>query len=119
MVLIRSVAYKDAHNWNPRCSVFRRSDPEVIPEDAGDHYGRERYEWVVVEITINEGELDMEDVSFNSRIETEDRYHDLDYASGEIPEGVQSRRAVQEGGEAIAVYQIPEGAGVVGWDLSE
>ena len=61
----------------------------------------------------------MEDVWFNRRIETADRYHDLDHATGEIPKGIQSRGAVQEGGEAVAVYQSLAGAAVVGWDLSE
>lgn len=73
---------------------------------------------MVVEIAIEETELDMEEMWFTSRIESKYWYHDLDHNTGEIPERIQSRGVIQEGGEAVAVYQIPAGAEVVGWDLS-
>ncbi|MFC4986837.1 hypothetical protein [Saliphagus infecundisoli] len=68
--------------------VSTGSKPDMIPEDARDHDGQDGYEWVVVEIAVDESELNMEDMWFNSRIETEDGYHDLDRASGEIPERI-------------------------------
>lgn len=61
----------------------------------------------------------MQDVWFRSRIETSNRFYDLDHASDELDDGVESRGEIKEGGSGIALYQIPEEAGNYSWNLEE
>lgn len=104
------------------------TEPEQIPADIREtHQGAENpdgereegHTWVVVEIYVVEGELSMEDIWFHSRVETDDRLHELDHASDELGDGIQSRGSIQEGGYGIALYQIPEDSEFVAWNLDE
>ena len=103
-------------------------EPEQMPEDIRDiHRGsenpdgqrKEGHKWIVVEIYVEEGELNMEDLWFRSRVETEDRFYDLDHASGDLTDGIQSRGDIPEGGYGLAVYQIPDDREFVDWNLDE
>jgi hypothetical protein len=103
-------------------------EPEQMPENIRDsHRGsenpdgrrKEGHKWIVVEIYVEEGELNMEDLWFRSRVETEDRFYDLDHASGDLTDGIQSRGDIQEGGYGLAVYQIPDDREFVDWNLDE
>lgn len=103
-------------------------EPEQLPSDFRDVWNppdnsegkrEEGYKWVVIEITVLEGELDMEDIWFRSRVETEERFYELDHASDELTDGIQSRGSIKQGGNGIALYQIPEDSEFVRWNLEE
>ena len=103
-------------------------EPEQMPEDIRDiHRGaenpdgarREGHKWVVVEIDVLDGVLSMEDIWFRSRVETQDRFYDLDHASDQLSDGVQSRGEIKQDGSAIALYQISENSEFVSWNLDE
>lgn len=105
-------------------TISAGTSPDSIPEDirkSRDEGGRrkEGYQWVVVTFDVVQGPLDMEDLWFRSRVETEERYYDLDHATGELVDGVQSRGTIKEGGSGIALYQIPADAESYGWNLEE
>lgn len=105
-------------------TITAGTDPAAVPEDirgSRDEGGRRRdgYQWVVVELSVTEGTLDMEDIWFRSRVETSDRFYDLDHATDDLRKGIQSRGDIQEGGEAIALYQIPDGQNSYSWNLQE
>lgn len=89
------------------------------PPDNSEGKREEGYKWVVIEITVLEGELDMEDIWFRSRVETEERFYELDHASDELTDGIQSRGSIKQGGNGIALYQIPEDSEFVRWNLEE
>lgn len=102
-------------------------EPEQIPEalrgvqgvDNPDGRLQEGNKWVVVEIYVQSGELDMEDIWFRSRVETNDRFHELNHVSDELTDGIQSRGNIAEGGYGIALYQMPENSDFVSWNLEE
>lgn len=105
-------------------SISASKEPDVVPEDIRqrrDEGGRRRegYKWVVVEFDVAEGTLDMEDVWFRSRVETSNRYYDLDHGTSDLTDGMQSRGDIQEGGHGIALYQIPEDEDTYSWNLEE
>lgn len=109
-------------------SITADKEPEEMPEDIRDiHRGAENpdgrreegHKWVVVSIEVVEGTLNMEDVWFRSRLETSDRFYNLDHASGELTNGIQSRGSIQEGGSGLALYQIPEDENTYRWNIEE
>ncbi|EMA19256.1 hypothetical protein [Haloarcula argentinensis] len=98
--------------------------PEEIPEDirkSRKEGGRleEGSKWVVVTLDVAEGTLDMQDVWFRSRIETDERFYDLAHASDGLSSGIQSRGEIKQGGSGVALYQIPTGTGSYSWNLEE
>lgn len=88
-----------------------------IPEDVADRYGRDGYQWVVVIFDVLEGELDMMETWFESRVETSDRFYDLDHATSQLRFGVQPRGAIKSGHSGIALYQIPIQETTYSWNL--
>lgn len=105
-------------------SVTTGKSPEPIPDDIADvHRGADNPDgrreegnvWVVVDVTVVKGTLDMSDAWFHSRIETEDRYYEPDHASDMFPGGLQPRGAVKAGSSVVVLFQVPEGTDVVRW----
>jgi hypothetical protein len=98
--------------------------PEEIPEDtrkSRNEGGRleEGKKWVVVTFDVAEGTLDMQDVWFRSRIETDERFYDLEHASDELSNGIQSRGEIKQGSSGVALYQIPTDVASYSWNLEE
>jgi hypothetical protein len=98
--------------------------PDAIPEDIRKLRSEggqleEDYKWVVVEFTVIEGTLNMEDIWFDSRVETSQRYYDLDHATDELVDGVQSRGAIKQGSSGIALYQIPTDSDTYEWNIEQ
>lgn len=98
--------------------------PEQVPEDihkSRSEGGRrqEGYKWVVVEFEVVEERLNMEDLWFRSSIETSNRLFDLDHATGDLVDGIQSRGDIKQGGSGIGLYQVPEDADTFEWNLEE
>lgn len=105
-------------------SINADEEPEEIPDDirkSRDEGGRRRAgnKWTVVTFEVVEGTLDMEDVWFRSRIETGDRFYELDHATADLSDGIQSRGEIKKGGFGIALYQIPQDADTYEWNLDE
>jgi len=105
-------------------SINAGNGPEDIPESISksrEEGGRREdgNKWVVVTFEVTAGTLDMEDVWFRSRVETTDRFHDLDHATADLSNGVQSRGEIKEGGSGIALYQIPEDQDTYEWNLAD
>jgi hypothetical protein len=92
--------------------------PVEIPEDIARFYSKEEFQWVVVSFDVLEGKLDMQEMWFESRIETVERFYDLDHATGELKMGVQSRGAIKSGFSGLALYQIGLDETVLSWDLN-
>ncbi|MBU4341857.1 MAG: hypothetical protein KJ928_04620 [Candidatus Altiarchaeota archaeon] len=92
--------------------------PEEIPDDL-QKWKRDEYMWVVVEFEVKEGTLDMQDVWFRSRIETSERFYDLDHTTDKLKNGIQSRGMIKSGGEGIALYQIPVNEDSYSWNLEK
>ncbi len=98
--------------------------PEELPEDIrkrrSDGGQREEgYKWVIVEFDVIEGALNMQDIWFRSRVETSTRFYDLDHATGDLVDGVQSRGDIKQGGSGIALYQIPADTDTYAWNLEQ
>ena len=91
--------------------------PQEIPKDLADFYGKENYKWVVVTFEVLSGELDMQEMWFESRVETSSRYYDIDRATIDLRLGVQARGAIKEGSSGIALYQVPENETTFTWNL--
>jgi len=105
-------------------TIRAEKEPEEIPEGIRKSRGeggrrKEGNTWVVVTFEVTEGTLDMEDVWFRSRVETSSRFHDLDHGTADLSNGVQSRGEITQGGEGIALYQIPEDADTYEWNLED
>lgn len=105
-------------------TISAEKEPEMIPEDirnSRDEGGRrqEGYKWVVVQFDVVQGTLDMQEMWFHSRIETSDRFYDLDHGTRDLVDGVQPRGEIKESGSGIALYQIPEDEGRYLWNLED
>lgn len=105
-------------------SVTASESPEDVPSKitkSRDDGGRRRedHKWVVVSFDVTRGTLDMEDVWFRSRVETDERFYDIDHGSAELADGVQSRGEIKQGASGIALYQIPEDVDAYSWNLEE
>jgi len=105
-------------------TITAGKSPEAIPESIRapvEDGGRLEpgNQWVVVEFDVLEGTLDMQEIWFRSRIETETRFYDLDHATDKLADGVQSRGGIKAGGRGIALYQIPEDVTAYEWNLDE
>lgn len=105
-------------------SITAGEEPEELPEDvrATREVGGRREEgnkWVVVSFEVVEGTLSMSDVWFRSRVETSDRFYNLDHASDLLSDGVQSRGEIKTGGTGTALYQIPTDESTYSWNLQE
>jgi hypothetical protein len=98
--------------------------PDGVPPEiaglavAGDGRRRLGYTWVVVDFRVIEGTLDMQDLWFDSRVETGSRFYSLDHGTADANLGVQSRGEITAGGRGIALYQVPKGTESVTWNLS-
>lgn len=104
-------------------SITTGKNPDAVPDDiaglADEGNGRRRvgYRWMVVTFEVVEGQLNMQDVWFNSRAETPARFYTLDHATADLELGVQSRGSIKSGGKGIALYQIPDDVSTYSWNL--
>lgn len=78
------------------------------------------WSWLVLDLEVAEGELDMEDVWFNAFFETEERLHEVSHDSSDVEDGVKSRGSIRQGGRGIILHAYPPSPGseLVGWNTS-
>jgi hypothetical protein len=105
-------------------SITTGKSPEQVPSSISksrDDGGRrkEGYRWVVISFDVTQGTLNMQDVWFRSRVETSERFYDLDHGTADLTDGVQSRGEIKQRASGIALYQIPEDAENYSWNLEE
>ncbi|MFC5970560.1 hypothetical protein ACFPYI_04375 [Halomarina salina] len=105
-------------------SLTSGKSPDAVPSDISksrENGGRreEGYKWIVVSFDVTQGTLDMEDVWFRSRVETSERFFDLDHGTADLTDGVQSRGEIKQGASGIALYQVPQDVNRLSWNLDE
>ena len=80
----------------------------------------EEWDWLVMDLEVVEGELDMEDAWFNAFFETEERLHSIAHDSGEVIDGIESRGTIRPGGRGVLLHEYPPSprGELVGWNTS-
>ncbi len=99
-------------------TVKSAENPDEIPDEL-QKWRKDGYKWVIVELEVNEGNLDMEDIWFRSRVETSERFYDLDHTTDKLKDGIQSRGSIKAGGKGVALYQIPVDEETYSWNLEK
>jgi len=86
-----------------------------LPEPA-----HEGWSWLVVDLEVTRGELDMEEVWFRGFFETEERLYAVSHDSDEVENGVESRGTIREGGRGVILHAYPPSppAEPDGWNTS-
>jgi hypothetical protein len=86
-----------------------------LPEPAYDNWG-----WLVVDLEVTTGELNMQEVWFRGLLETEERLYAVAHDSSEVENGVESRGSIREGGRGVILHDYPPSpqSDVVGWNTS-
>lgn len=65
------------------------------------------WSWLVVDIDVREGQLDMADLWFNGFFETEERLYDVAHDSSDVVAGVESRGVIRQGGRGVVLHDYP------------
>jgi hypothetical protein len=86
-------------------SIKTAQNPDILPDE---HKADQEDTWAVVNLNIINGELNLEDVWFRSRLLTESRIYECDHTSQFAERGVQARGLVKDGFSANALYKIPK-----------
>ena len=81
---------------------------------------RDSWSWLVVDLEVTSGELDMQEVWFRGFFETEERLYAVSHDSEEVENGVESRGTIREGGRGVILHDYPSTpqANLVGWNTS-
>jgi hypothetical protein len=95
------------------------NNSDIIPDDA-EQFKDDSEEWGIVELTVREGLLNVEDVWFRSKLRVGNRQAEIDYATNRyVKRGMRTRGEIKEGYTGYAIYIVPEGSDNPTWITDE